>query len=44
MIFTVIVFLCMLTGLKDVYESDLVPPFFAAACELGLGFIPVVGR
>lgn len=34
---------CVCVGLKSVYESDSVPPFFAAACELGLGFIPVVG-
>lgn len=36
--------LIVYTGVKSVYDSGCIPPFFAAACELGLGFIPVVGK
>ena len=37
--------LCIFTGLKNLYEGDgEVPPFFAAACELVLGLLPVVGE
>lgn len=33
------------TGFKKLYEcADAIPPFFAASCELALGFIPVLGR
>ena len=32
------------TGFKKLYENaDAIPPFFAASCELALGFIPVLG-
>ena len=33
------------TGLKSLFDFGKAPPlFFAAACELGLGFIPVLGE
>ena len=33
------------TGLKNLYEGEgEVPPFFAAACELVLGLLPIVGK
>ena len=32
-------------GLKNIYEGEgVVPPFFAAACELVLGLLPIVGK
>ena len=32
-------------GLKNLYEGEgEVPPFFAAACELVLGLLPIVGE
>lgn len=37
--------LCLNLGLKNLYEGEgEVPPFFAAACELVLGLLPIVGE
>ena len=38
-------FFLVATGLKNLYEGEgEVPPFFAAACELVLGLLPIVGE
>lgn len=40
-----IVMLFTSAGLKNLYEGEgEVPPFFAAACELVLGLLPIVGE